>query len=117
MVARFEANGEIEGFIRWDYPSSPPLEEVVVKKEDEGGKDKEGKNDGDGKKKKKKLEEGDITEIEGCRREYVERYARLASEAKERSGFMEGRCWREYLYLLSFPPRLDIIYLLIGMQI
>lgn len=81
---------EIVGFIRWDYPLLPTAGGDTKYKGAEMRK-----SDEDKVEKKKKLEEGEITEIQGCRKEYLEEYARLASEAKERSGFTKKRCWRE----------------------
>lgn len=81
-VARLEGEDEIAGFIRWEYP--PPIVDR--------GKGKKSDED-----KKKKLEDGEIQYFAGCRREYLEEYARLASEAKERSGFMKTRCWRKFV--------------------
>ncbi|KAK3503447.1 hypothetical protein B0T13DRAFT_486292 [Neurospora crassa] len=86
-VARLEGEDEIAGFIWWEYP--PP-------NVDKG----KGKIDED---KKKKLEDGEIKYLPGCRREYLEEYARLASEAKERSGFMEIRCW--HLTFVCIDPK------------
>lgn len=109
-VARLEGEREMVGFIRWDYPPLPKtsrkaLGDDVVGGEGKGGDSevqKAAEGDEEKKKKKKKLEEGEIKELEGCRREYLEEYARLASEAKERSGFMKKRCWRKSALTLSY---------------
>lgn len=100
-MARLEGEDESAGFIRWEYP--PP-------NVDRG----KGKSDED---KRKKLEEGEIKYLAGCRREYLEEYARLASEAKERSGLMKTRCWRRFAFV-TYPIHLlfyitDVVYYLL----
>lgn len=82
---------DIVGFISWDEPSpraglsgSPPQDN-----------------------NKKMLEEGEsMQNIPGCRKEYLDEYARLAKEAKQRSGFGEKRCWRKFLHA---PPLLPYV--------
>ncbi|KAK1776266.1 hypothetical protein QBC45DRAFT_220597 [Copromyces sp. CBS 386.78] len=83
-LASDKENGEIFGFITWDYPGrhallGPPSED------------------------KKKLEEGEIKKLPGCRSEYLDEYARLAKEAKERSGFNQKRCW--HLTFVCVDPK------------
>ncbi|KAJ4392463.1 hypothetical protein N0V85_007033 [Neurospora sp. IMI 360204] len=108
-VARLEGEREkMVGFIRWDYPPLPiggkALGDDVVGEEGKGGDSEVQKAaEGEGDKKKKKLEEGEIKELEGCRREYLEEYARLAEEAKERSGFIKKRCW--HLTFVCIDPK------------
>ena len=103
-VARAEGEDEIVGFARWDYP--PPLGDggvVGEGMEKKVGEKEEGityvKEEKEKSGKKKKLEEGEIQEIEGCRKKYLEGYTRLATEAKERSGFTKKRCWRKFVFL------------------
>jgi hypothetical protein len=60
----------VVSFAKWDYPSSG------------GGEDET------------KLETGDLRNLEGCRREYLEQYAALAEDAMKRS-FGDRPCYRE----------------------
>lgn len=59
LIARDPATGEVAAFARWDSPREP-----------QGGK----------------IEDGEITGLEGCRREFLDGYAVRAEEAR-------GRCW------------------------
>ena len=59
LIARDPATGEVVAFARWDSPREP-----------QGGK----------------IEDGEITGLEGCRREFLDGYAVRAEEAR-------GRCW------------------------
>ncbi|KAH7635191.1 hypothetical protein B0T09DRAFT_19650 [Sordaria sp. MPI-SDFR-AT-0083] len=78
--------GDIVGFLMWDHPS--PLDCF---------------GDPPPKDNKKKLEEeGEVLSIPGCRRKYLEEYARLAKEAKEKSGYNQKRCW--HLTFLCIDP-------------
>ncbi|KAK4241769.1 acyl-CoA N-acyltransferase [Achaetomium macrosporum] len=66
FVARDPDTGLIAGFMKWDSPSHP--EDV-------------------------KLESGDLRYLEGCRREFLDGYAALATEAKSRC-FGDEPCYR-----------------------
>ncbi|KAB5566590.1 acyl-CoA N-acyltransferase [Coniochaeta sp. 2T2.1] len=68
LVARDAVTDEIVSYAKWDYPSS-------------GGDDDKGK-----------VETGDLRNMEGCRREFLERYTALAEQAKKRA-FGEGPCY------------------------
>jgi hypothetical protein len=65
LVAREPETGAIAGFAKWDSPSHP---ESV------------------------KLESGDMRNLEGCRREFVDGYVALAEQAKKRC-FDEAGCY------------------------
>ncbi|KAL2132924.1 hypothetical protein VTI74DRAFT_3145 [Chaetomium olivicolor] len=71
LVAQDSVAGAIAGFVKWESPRHPAL---------------------DGK-----LESGGVGELEGCKREFLERYVRAAEEARERCFGEE----KEY-YCLSF---------------
>ncbi|KAK4127224.1 hypothetical protein N657DRAFT_548492, partial [Parathielavia appendiculata] len=66
LVAREVESGVVVAFAKWDSPSHPG---------------------------NTKLESGDLRNLEGCRREYLDRYASLAEEAKA-TCFGDGPCYR-----------------------
>ncbi|KAK4103216.1 hypothetical protein N658DRAFT_422129 [Parathielavia hyrcaniae] len=66
LVARDPGTGLIVAFAKWDSPSHPGST---------------------------KLESGDLRNLEGCRREYLDRYASLAEEAKA-TCFGDRPCYR-----------------------
>ncbi|KAL2166109.1 hypothetical protein VTG60DRAFT_3292 [Thermothelomyces hinnuleus] len=69
LIARDPETGVIAGFAKWNSPSHP---EMV------------------------KLESGSLRDLEGCRREFLDRYVSLAEEARERC-FGDQPC-----YCISF---------------
>ncbi|KAK4453906.1 sterol uptake control protein 2 [Podospora aff. communis PSN243] len=66
LVAKETGTGRIVGFAKWDSPSH--REEV-------------------------KLESGELQDVDGCQREYLDGYVKLAEEAMERS-FGDRECYR-----------------------
>ncbi|KAB5542860.1 acyl-CoA N-acyltransferase [Coniochaeta sp. 2T2.1] len=68
LVARDVVTNQIASYAKWDYPCS-------------GGEDDKGK-----------VETGDLKNMEGCRRDFLERYTALAEQAKKRA-FGEGPCY------------------------
>ncbi|KAK4134855.1 hypothetical protein BT67DRAFT_283488 [Trichocladium antarcticum] len=66
LVARDPATGTIAGFAKWDSPVHPA----------------------DGA-----LESGDLRDLEGCRREFLDGYASRAAEARRRAFVDEGPCY------------------------
>lgn len=77
LIARDPETGTIAAFAKWDSPSHP---------EDA------------------KLESGDLKYLEGCRREFLDRYAARAAEAKSRS-FGDKPCYRKCPSLGHLCPR------------
>jgi hypothetical protein len=78
LVAREPETGAIAGFAKWDSPSHP--ENV-------------------------KLESGEMRDLEGCRREFLDGYVALAEAAKKRC-FGEEGCYcmsRRGSFLLCLP--------------
>jgi hypothetical protein len=78
LVARDPETSVIVAFVKWSSPSHP---------------------------ENTKLESGDIRNLEGCRREYLDRYAALAEEAKM-TCFGDKPCYRmcSYAFLSHLPP-------------
>jgi len=76
LVARERESGTIVSFAKWDSPSHP--EDV-------------------------KLESGDLHEVQGCRREFMDTYVALAEQAKKRS-FGDKACYRTYPHRCCLVP-------------
>jgi len=70
LVVRDTSSNDIVGFTKWDYPSFGESEDVP------------------------KLETGDLKNLQGCRRDFLERYAESAERAKKRS-FGDQPCYRK----------------------
>jgi hypothetical protein len=71
LIARSADSGCVTAFAKWEYPFSGGDEESP------------------------KLETGDLMNLEGCRRKFLEQYAALAERAKKRA-FGDGPCYREF---------------------
>lgn len=82
LVARDTATTEIVSYAKWDYPSF--------------GGGQEGA----------KLETGELRNLEGCRREFLERYAALADEGKTRA-VGDTPCYRAFCISLSCSSTAD----------
>lgn len=68
LVSRDGPDGPVTGFVKWTSPSHP---------------------------QDAKLERGDIVHLEGCCRRFLDEYASLAEQAKERSVPDEPPCYRK----------------------
>ncbi len=75
LVARDTESNTIAGFVKWDSPSHP--EDV-------------------------KLESGDLRNLEGCQVEFLDGYASLAAQVRERS-FGDRLCYRRCCLVTPIP--------------
>lgn len=72
LAARDASTNDVVSFAKWDYPSSDRGEDCA------------------------KLETGSLSNLEGCQREFLDRYAALAEEAKKKA-FGDRPCYRGLL--------------------
>lgn len=96
--------GEIVGFATWEY--TPRTEPPTPTTHDGGDGDGDDANAHDENRHPKtsssKLETGISNHVEGCRKEFLDQYARLTTQAKERC-FGDQECYRMFpLPLLIF---------------
>lgn len=97
LITRRSDSGEIIGFATWEY-SPGPADATAARPSNEGKK----------REAKPKLENEISNHVQGCRKEFLDQYARLATQAKDRY-FGGQECYRRffsrYPFSLVFGPR------------
>ncbi|KAK3333778.1 hypothetical protein B0T19DRAFT_459222 [Cercophora scortea] len=85
LAARDPESGVIAGFAKWDCCRAAPSQQLGKASSAGGGRGVPAT----------KLEAGELRDVEGCRREFLDGYALLAEEAKKRNfGGVERECYQ-----------------------